>query len=71
MAREEAATVAPGGVEARATAALIRAMLEGTAKLPLPIVNQLACCLYGAGYAPDFNQAKAIMAVEVRGFAAV
>jgi hypothetical protein len=32
--------------------------------LPLPLVNQIACCLYGAGYTQDLNQAKAIAAVE-------
>jgi hypothetical protein len=32
--------------------------------MPVPIANQLACCLYGTGYAQDLNQAKAIAAVE-------
>jgi hypothetical protein len=27
-------------------------------------VNQIACCLYGAGYTADMNQAKAIAAVQ-------
>jgi hypothetical protein len=34
------------------------------------VVNQLACCLYGAGYAEDFNQAKAMAAVETGSLAA-
>jgi hypothetical protein len=32
--------------------------------MPLPLVNQIACCLYGAGYTVDMNQAKAIAAVQ-------
>jgi hypothetical protein len=32
--------------------------------MPLPIANLLACCLFGTGYAEDFNQAKAIVAVR-------
>jgi anthranilate phosphoribosyltransferase len=56
--------------EAKATAEYIRKVMTGTAALPLPIVNLLACCLYGAGYTSDFNQAKAIVAVETRSLAA-
>lgn len=57
---------APQDLEAKATAAWIRKALQGGAALPLPIVNQLAGCLYGSGYCADFNQAKAIIAVELR-----
>jgi hypothetical protein len=39
-------------------------VLRGEMPLPLPIVNQVACCLYGTGYTVDMNQAKAIAAVE-------
>jgi anthranilate phosphoribosyltransferase len=53
-----------GIVDAQSTAGWIRCALAGEASLPLPVVNQLACCLYGAGYAQDMNQAKAIIAVE-------
>ncbi len=53
-------------IDAKSTAAYIRAALEGALPLPLPIVNQVACCLYGCGYAGDLNQAKAIAAVELR-----
>ncbi|MFN7087514.1 MAG: DNA-binding protein YbiB [Burkholderiales bacterium] len=56
--------------EIRATAVWTRKVLEGAASLPLPIVNQLACCLYCSGYAEDFNQAKAIVALETCGAAA-
>ena len=66
----EAPDATPAELEPRATAALIRTYLDGTAKLPLPIVNQLACCLYGSGYTNDFNEAKAIIAVEARSMAA-
>lgn len=57
-------------IEAKAAAAYIRAILEGEVPMPLPIVNQIACCLYACGYAEDLNQAKAIAAVETRSFAA-
>lgn len=57
-------------IEAKATAEYIRKVMSGSAHLPLPIVNLLACCLYGAGYTTDFNQAKAIVAVETRSVAA-
>lgn len=59
---------APGaGTDAKATAAWIRKVLEGHAPLPLPIINQLACCLYAAGFTDDFNQAKALAAVQTHG----
>lgn len=48
----------------QATAAWIRQVLAGETPLPPPLANQLACCLYAAGYAEDINQAKAIVAVE-------
>jgi anthranilate phosphoribosyltransferase len=57
---------APQDLEAKATAAWIRRALQGGVALPLPIVNQLACCLYGSGYCADFNEAKAVVAVELR-----
>ncbi len=64
----------PAAIEAtigpRATADLIRRMLAGAAQLPLPILNQVACCLYAAGHAADLNEAKAIVAVDIRGLAA-
>ena len=41
-----------------------RRALRGEVPLPLPLVNQVACCLYGAGHALDINQAKAIAALE-------
>jgi anthranilate phosphoribosyltransferase len=51
-------------IDAHTTAQWIRLALTGEVPLPLPLVNQLACCLYGAGYTQDINQAKAIVAVE-------
>ena len=38
--------------------------------VPLPIVNQLATCLFAAGYTTDMNLAKAIVAVETGSLAA-
>ncbi len=54
----------PEGRGAKATAGYIRRILEGAVPLPLPIVNEVACCLYGAGLTQDLNQAKALVAVE-------
>jgi anthranilate phosphoribosyltransferase len=54
----------PQNIEARATATHIRNVLDGRAPLPMPLANQLACCLYATGFAADFNQAKALAAVQ-------
>jgi hypothetical protein len=54
----------PAAIDAVTTAAWIKGALVGESPVPLPIVNQLACCLYGSGYTNDMNQAKAIVAVE-------
>lgn len=61
----------PEGSDAKVTAQWIRKVLDGQATLPMPIANQLACCLFASGYADDFNQAKAIVAVEGNGLALV
>lgn len=60
---EEDRTAAPDTVEAKATAAYIRSVLEGEEPVPRPIANQLASCLFASGYANDFNRAKAMAAV--------
>jgi anthranilate phosphoribosyltransferase len=52
------------------TACWIRKVLDGRVPLPQPIANQMAACLFACGYAEDFNQAKAIVAVESNGHAA-
>jgi len=51
-------------INAADTAAWIRQALAGDIPLPLPLVNQLACCLYACGYTDELNQAKAIAAVS-------
>lgn len=61
----------PEGCDAKITAQWIRRVLEGQATLPMPIANQLACCLFACGYADDFNQSKAIVAVEGNGLSLV
>ena len=66
--RPYAALPAPLG--AAPTAAWTRRALAGEVPLPLPLVNQIACCLYGAGHTDDMNQAKAIVAVETGNLAA-
>jgi anthranilate phosphoribosyltransferase len=60
----------PPAIDAPTTAAWIKGALIGQAPVPLPIVNQLACCLYASGYTSDMNQAKAIVAVETGSLAA-
>ncbi|BCB26529.1 DNA-binding protein YbiB [Sulfurimicrobium lacus] len=60
----------PKAASAAATALWTKQILAGEVPLPLPLVNQLACCLYGTGYAQDMNQAKAIAAIEAGGLAA-
>lgn len=62
----EAGTLKPraGAADIVHTAHWTRRALRGEVPLPLPLVNQVACCLYGAGYASDINQAKAIAALE-------
>jgi len=57
-------------VDIKATAAWTLKALKSEVALPLPIVNQLACCLYATRYAADFNQAKAIVALETCNVAA-
>jgi len=63
-ASPEAPAATPQDIAARPTAAHIRNILEGRAPVPMPIANQLACCLYATGVAADFNQAKALAAVQ-------
>ena len=60
----------PAAYDLKGTAHWISGVLEGRIPMPVPIANQLACCLYGTGYAQDLNQAKAIAAVETGSLAA-
>lgn len=53
----------PEQCDAQTTAEWMRGVLAGTHAIPTPLANQLACCLYASGYADDFSQAKAIVAV--------
>ena len=57
----------PEASDAASTARWIRRVLDKQIPLPKPIANQLACLLFASGYAEDFNQAKAIVAVEATG----
>ena len=57
----------PETCDAKTTAGWMRRVLSGEVAVPPPIANQLACCLYASGYADDFNQAKAIVAVDGSG----
>jgi anthranilate phosphoribosyltransferase len=50
--------------DARATGAWIDTLMRDHLPLPLPIRNQLAVCLYAAGYTEDLNQARAITAIS-------
>jgi anthranilate phosphoribosyltransferase len=51
-------------LDARATGAWISDVMHDHVSLPLPIRNQLAACLYAAGYTEDLNQARAITAIN-------
>jgi len=57
-------------VDARATGAWITKIMQDHLPLPLPIRNQLAVCLFAAGYTEDLNQARAITAISGFGHAA-
>jgi anthranilate phosphoribosyltransferase len=57
----------PEANDAASTAKWIRRILDKQVPLPKPLANQLACLIYASGYAEDFNQAKAIVAVEATG----
>jgi anthranilate phosphoribosyltransferase len=54
----------PDNIEAGTTAKWIATVLAGKIPVPYPLLNQLACCFYASGYSDDFNQAKAIVAME-------
>ena len=60
----------PESCDAATTAKWIKRVLAREVPAPMPLVNQLACCLYASGYSQDFNQAKAIAAVETGSLAA-
>lgn len=51
-------------IDARATGAWIADVMRDHLPLPLPIRNQLAVCLFAAGYTEDLNQARAITAIK-------
>lgn len=51
-------------LDARATGAWTTQVMHDHVCLPLPIRNQLAVCLYAAGYTEDLNQARAITAIN-------
>ncbi len=61
----QAATRLASNADVAVTAAWIKQALAGELPLPHPLCNQLACCLYGSGYAPDMHQAKAIAAMSL------
>lgn len=61
----------PQRCDAHSMAAWTQQVLDGDLPLPLPLVNQLACCLYGAGMADDLIQAKAIVALETGSLSSV
>ena len=57
----------PENNDARTTVSWMRRVLVGELPLPLPIANQLACCLYACGRASDLHRAKALVAVDGTG----
>lgn len=61
----------PKDREVKATALWTKQVLDGEIPVPVPILNQLACCLYASGYTHDMNQAKAIVALETNSLVGV
>lgn len=59
----------PQSIDAVSTATWIRRALAGEVPVPLPILHQVACCLYASGYSEDMHQAKAVVAVAARNLA--
>jgi anthranilate phosphoribosyltransferase len=57
-------------LDARTTGAWTDQVMRDHLPLPLPIRNQLAVCLFAAGYTEDLNQARAITAINGFGRAA-
>jgi anthranilate phosphoribosyltransferase len=51
-------------MDARATGAWTDQVIRDHLPIPLPIRNQLAVCLFAAGYTEDLNQARAITAIN-------
>lgn len=69
----QSSVLPPGNLpefDARATGAWIERVMRDHLPLPLPLRNQLAVCLYAAGYTDDLNQARAITAISGFGRAA-
>lgn len=56
----------PPGIDASNSAAWIRRALAGEVPVPLPILHQLACCLFASGYSDTMHEAKAVVAVATR-----
>lgn len=53
----------PPGSDPQSMAQWTRAVLAGRAPVPGPLVQQIACCLYGSGSARSLHEAKALVAV--------
>lgn len=58
----------PADMDALTTANWISRVLAHEIPVPQPIINQLACCLYGSGYADDMSQAIALAASKTMRF---
>lgn len=60
----------PASGDPRGWSDWIKRQLVGKVVPPAPIINLLASCLFGCGYATDMNEAKAIAAVQTNSLAA-
>lgn len=60
----------PASGDPRGWSEWTKKQLSGKLVPPTPIVNLLASCLFGSGYATDINKAKAIAAVQTNSRAA-
>lgn len=61
----------PCDLDAHATAGLISRIMARDIAVPQTVLRQLACCLYGCGYAEDMSQAIAIAASKSRSMVSV
>jgi anthranilate phosphoribosyltransferase len=67
LAAVDAAPGVPAARDARAIARYVRRVLDSQAPIPLPIANQIACCLSGTGVTADLAAAKARAAMRTHG----
>ena len=69
-AQDMRSAIAQAPDDAQGIAQWIQRIATGATPVPVPAVNLAAACLYAAGHAPDFSQAKAVAAFNAGRLAA-